>query len=219
VPDAPDSGKTEVGQRAKKLQELHTHRRDLVQKFDERLNSPQTAKDKRPDRWLWADIGTVTDWKKSPEAPSDLKGRELSTWAKNRRDAVRDGHYEELNARLHAGALLTVENTEDELHLKIDGCPVLTRYDEPDTELIAAQWRHALRDVNVTKSFDAKKLVKLLTNLRTTDHEQLRKRLIEIDAEIETIGAQIEKHESKLNELIYGLYGLSEEEIGMVEAV
>ncbi len=218
IPDPSKSEKEEVIERAKTLQDLHTRRRDLVQKFDKRLNSPQTKKDKRQDRWLWADIGTVTDWKKSPEAPSELKGRELSTWAKRQRDAVRDGHYEELDARLHAGALLTIENTEDELHLKIDGCPVLTRYDDPDTELIAAQWRHALRDLNLTESFNAKKLVKLLTNLRTTDHEQLRDRLIEIDAEIQTADVQIEKEEIELNELVYGLYGLCEEEVRMVEA-
>jgi hypothetical protein len=113
---------------------------------------------------------------------------------------------------------LAVENTADELRLKIDGTPVLELFDEPDTPFIAAQWRQALRDVQVTESFKAKKLIELLLKLRKSDHAELKRRLVEIDGEIEQTETSIARAEAAMNSIVYRLYGLSEAEKRMVEA-
>ncbi len=43
IPDATPEERAEVGRRARELQDLHTRRRDTIQKLDARLNSPQTV--------------------------------------------------------------------------------------------------------------------------------------------------------------------------------
>jgi hypothetical protein len=108
--------------------------------------------------------------------------------------------------------------TKDELRLKIDGALALELFDEPETPFIAAQWREALRDVQVTESFKAKKLVELLLRLRKSDHAEMKNRLVETDGEIERTEAAITQAETSMNNIVYRLYGLSGEEKRMVDA-
>ena len=217
IPNASEDEKDDVEELAKTLQELHTDRRDLVNQFQRRLNSAQMSDDKRKKTWLWADIGTTTEWKKSDEAPDDLSGRELTSWAKEMVADRLSAHYEELDARLHPGAVISVENTEHVVQLKIDDREVLKVFDEPDTALVAAQWRHIVRDINFTEQFTAKKLVRELLKLRKTDHEGLRDRLVALDAEIEELDAKIADAEDEMNAYVCNLYDLTEEEIQLVE--
>jgi hypothetical protein len=90
-------------------------------------------------------------------------------------------------------------------------------YDRPDTPFLAAQWRHALRDLNVTEAFDAKKLLKHLLTLRTTTEEPLRQRILALDQEITTLDQTIATKEFALNTLVYQLYHLTPVEIAMAE--
>lgn len=90
------------------------------------------------------------------------------------------------------------------------GLDVRHLYDKPQTEWIAAQWRHDLRDQNVTEAFDAKKLLKPLLTQRTTTEEPLRQRILHLD---QTIAHK----EFTLNTIIFSLYGLSSPEIDMVK--
>ena len=85
-------------------------------------------------------------------------------------------------------------------------------------KLNACLWSQILRHVNVTASFDAKKLVGLLLNLRSTEDAGLRKTLLKTNKEIQTLDADIAKAESEINELIYQLYGLNEQERKLVES-
>lgn len=219
VPAALAKEQAEVGKRARELQGLHTRRRDLVEKLDSRLRSPQTvtvAPAPGPE-WLWAEVGTVASWKRSPEAPVGLSARELTTWAKARQAEALQARHDALDALLQPGVSLAVENTGDDLILRIGGREALRLYDRPDTPLIAVQWRHALRDLNVTEAFDARRLQKLLLDLRATADAGLRDRLLALDAEIFALDATLAERESALNALIYRLYALTPEEIAMVE--
>jgi hypothetical protein len=75
-----------------------------------------------------------------------------------------------------------------------------------------------LRDTNVTECFDGKRLIKLLLSLRVTQDSHIRDRILALDAEISELDRTIAERESGLHALVYGLYGLSPEEIAMVEA-
>ena len=217
IPDASPEQRTEVGTRARELQELHTLRRDTIAKLDQRLHSAQTTPvTLQPDR-LWSEIGTPATWKESPEAPAGLQGRALTAWARDRHAKALQDRLDILDALLQPGAVITVTNEEDELALHIAGREVLHHYDRLHLPFTAAQWRHALRDLNVTEAFDAKRLLKLLLNLRHTDEEPLRERIVALDREITTLDQTLATKESELNAIIYGLYHLSPEEIAMVE--
>jgi hypothetical protein len=187
IPRTSKEDKIEVARMARELQRQHTLRRDLIAKFSRRLQGDQTLTDKRKETWLCADDAKMAE--------------KYAAWA----------------VLLRPGATFSVEHSDDELRLKIDGMVALELYDEPETPFIAAQWRQALRDVNVTESFRAKKLADLLVKMRKSDHAELKKRLIELDTEITQTDTAIATAEAVLNALVYQLYGLDAEEIKLVE--
>ena len=188
IPTTSAKDRDETARKAKELQRLHTLRRDLIAKFAKRLYSDQTATDKRRETWLCADA------------------------------VKRAEKYAEWNTLLRPGATFTVDLTEDdELRLMIDGKIAQELFDESDMPFIAAQWRHALRDVNVTESFNSIKLLNLLLKLRKSDHAELKARLIELDTNIRKVDTDIATAEAVMNALVYRLYGLSADEIRLVE--
>jgi len=105
----------------------------------------------------------------------------------------------------------------DTLTLRIAGREALRLFDKPDTPFVAAQWRQALRDLNVTEAFTGQRLLRRLLDLRTTADTGLRGRIIVLDAEIMAIEAKITSAESEMNALVYRLYGLNAKEISMIE--
>jgi hypothetical protein len=219
IPAATPEQRTEVGNRAKELQELHTRRRDTIAKLDQRLHSAQTTAVSpalKPDR-LWSHIGTPTTWKESPEAPAGLTARELTAWAKERHAQALQHRLDMLDALLQPGTLFTVENSQDEVALFIGGREALRLYDRLYLPFLAAQWRHALRDLNITEAFDAKRLLKYLLNLRLTNEDSLRDRIVALDAEITLLDQTIAEREATLNAIIYQLYHLTADDIAMVE--
>lgn len=189
IPDATAADKAEVGRQAKELQRLHTLRRDLIAKFDQRWQSDQTEPDKRKEAWLCADAAK--------------RAEKYATW----------------DLLLRSGAQFVVEHTADELRLKIDGVMALELFDLPETPYVAAQWRQTVRNVNVTESFGAKKLVKLLLNLRKSTQSEIKDRLIKLDEEIRQTEAAIVIAEETMNALVYRLYDIIKiEEKRLVEA-
>ena len=219
IPDAALEARAEVGRRAQELQELHTRRRDLVEKLENRLRSPQTVSlSPAPGpEWLWADVGTVASWKRAAEAPAGLSGRDLTAWAKARHAEALQSRHDALDALLQPDVRFEVGEGDGEVVLRIGGREAVRLYDRPDTPFIAAQWRHALRDQRVTEAFDARRLQRLLLDLRTTAEAPLRDRLLALDAEITALDQTLADRESALNALIYRLYALTPEEITMVE--
>jgi hypothetical protein len=141
----------------------------------------------------------------------------LQAWAKQRADSALDNHLVELDARLDVGAVVTVENTDDELRLLINGVRVVELYDQPHTPFIAAQWRQFARTTNITESFDGKRLLKALTTLRATADTNLRTAVVNLDKEIQALDTEIAAAESAINTDIYNLYGLTNDEIALVE--
>ena len=220
IPDATPDERADVGDRARELQDLHTRRRDTIAQLDQRLLSAQTIpmNPSPKEDWLWSAIGTAASWQQAPEVSPGLTGRALTVWAKDRHAAALQQHLDALDTLLQPGATLTVRNTDDKLTLDIAGREALRLFDRPDTPFLAAQWRHALRDLNVTEAFDAKRLIKLLLTLRTTNETTLRDRILALDTEITTLDQTIASREAELNALIYQLYRLTPGEITMVEA-
>ena len=219
IPDASLEQRAEVGTRARELQELHTRRRDTIAKLDQRLHSAQTApvSPAPKEEWLWSAIRTPATWKQSSAAPAGLSARDLTAWAKQQHAAALQERHDTLDALLQPGVAITVTNTEDELALHIGGREILRHFDRLHLPFTAAQWRHALRGLNVTEAFNATRLLKLLLTLRTTTEDTLRDRILALDQEITTLDQTLATKESELNALIYQLYHLTPEEIAMVE--
>ncbi len=216
IPHATLDERRQIGAYANQLQQLHTERRDLVEKFSRRLNSTQTFDDSHGEDWLWADVHTIDYWKSKAEP--GLLPKQRTAWAKAQYQAKLDGHLIDLDARLKRGATVVVEDTADELRLRINGIAAIELFDKPGTPLIASQWRQAVRGIRVTDAFNGRKLINLLMNLRQTRDEALAQSLVAIDRELVLLDASIASNEAKLNALTYQLYGLNRAEIALVES-
>ncbi len=220
IPDASEVERQEVGQRAQRLQALHSHLRDLAVMLEDRLMSPQTipVKPKLKPDWLWADVGDQQSWRQSAEAPSEIKGRELTAWAKAKFEEKLATRLTTLDDKLVPGSQLEVVNTHDTITVRIAGVDAMRLFDKPDTPFIAAQWRHALRTVNVTEAFNGQRLLNHLLDLRTTADATLRDRIVALDGEITALAVDIDTAESEMNTLVYTLYKLLPDEIKLIES-
>lgn len=216
IPRATDDQKAEVGARARRLHELHSKRRDVVAALEQRLLSAQTESDQREESWLWADVKSARHWAKS--APADKSGRTATAWAKDHFHVLVSQRLEHLSAVLVPGTVLSAQADNGELRVTSHAHVLLRTYeDEATAPFIAAQWRHALRDLRITEVFDPSKLLRLLLSLRKTDNSALRDQVVKLDAEIQQLDRDIAAAEAEMNEIVYGLYGLSEEERKVVE--
>ena len=219
IPDASDTDRREVGERAKQLQTLHSQHRDLVASLEERLQSAQTvAMTPKPGPdWLWAEVGTPVSWRSDTAVQTGLKGRELTAWAKAKYEDALRAKLDLFDNLLASGVRLEVTNSADTITLCIAGREVLRLFDKPDTPFIATQWRHKLRGLNVTEAFTSQRLQNLLLDLRQTADAGLRDRIVALDTEIVALDGQIASAESEMNAIVYRLYGLNTEEIAIVE--
>jgi len=183
IPPATPEQKQQVGELAKRLQELHTTRRDKLLLIDQRLSSDQTAEDKDFKKALKPDLAAI-------------------------------------DMRLYLGAVLSVEHSAGELRFLVGGVPVIKDVfiDEAEVDFLAAQWRHIARTTSVTEKFTAKKLVGALEKVRQTDNAALKNQVVRLDQEIRRLDQEIEAAEATMNDLVYRLYDLSDEERKMVEA-
>ena len=217
IPHATEDEKSQVAEKATILHELHTRRRDLLLMIDKRLESAQCEEDSRDEGWLWANVKPLNDLKN--EAPAELKGAELSAWAKLQRNLKLAAHLEQINPLLRPGAKLTVKIDYGELALMADGITLIDGIflEEEEAAFIAAQWRQKARRTNVTQKFDANRLISLLLKLRKTSNPAIMKQVVGIDADIEALDSEITHAEDDMNQLTYRLYKLTGEEIQMVE--
>ena len=216
VPSASDEQKAAVGEQAKRLQELHTQRRDLAMELDQRLNCGQCEAHVRGESWFWATIKDTKHWKKN--APPDLRGREVTAWARAHYHVLLGDKLATVDNHLTPGSVLTVHENRGELTVRSHVHVILQGYDETTVApFVATQWRHALRNVRVSEAFNAKALLRLLLKIRRTDNTGLRDQVVNLDQEIQQLDAEIAAAEGDLNEIIHGLYGLTDEERRMVE--
>ena len=218
VPRASDVEKADVARQAEALQALHTQRRDLCSSLDRRLASKQCEDDARDESWLWADVKSIKDLKAL--APAALGAREKTRWAREERARRLAAHLDGLDTMLQVGAELTVQCDDGELGLLINGVPAIEGIflDKDDADFVTAQWSHAVRDVHVTEKFDGKRLVRKLLASRRTGNQALARQVVELARDIAALDVEIAAAERAMNARVYSLYGLTDDEICLVEA-
>lgn len=214
IPPASSEQKAAVGERAERLQDLHTKRRDLVADLQRRLDSDQCFDNERDPDWLWAEVGDPARWKN--EAPLELTGKKRTEWGKKKFESLVGSRLERIEAVLRPGVPLRVESRDGEIRFCANGHGIVTVYD--DDPFVLAQWRQVARKTHVTEKFTAKSLIKSLLSLRDTKVSSVRSQVVKLDQEIEQLDSIIAEAEKEMNALIYRLYDLTEEEVELVEA-
>lgn len=217
IPHADSGQKMQVAAWAKQLQELTTKRRDIVSQLQSRLDGSHCVTEQMDESWIWADVKTIQQWK--DKAPKELTVREKTKWAKEKREAKLREHFERLDALLKPGSEFVISEDNGEVSFSINGQVIITAFVLSEQgQFLAAQWDHVARTTNITEKFQSKTLVKRLLNVRSSDNEPFILNTVEINQKIINLDDEISNIESSLNSLIYDLYGLSDDEISMVEA-
>ncbi|WP_178863491.1 Eco57I restriction-modification methylase domain-containing protein [Thiomicrorhabdus cannonii] len=220
IPNANEQQKKQIGELAQTLQNLHSEYRDKLAQFDKRLASAQMLADPKDLAWLWTDIKSINDLKKSDQAKaSGLKGKDLTEWAKQQAQKVLDKNLQPLASQLNAKTKLVVQFQDGELSLFANGIEVITQYiSDEEAALIVPQWRQVIRTTNITPSVTAEKLVGQLLNLKSTNNSSLIQQLNNLDDNLETLHAQIKASEEDMNQRVFELYDLTKEEIELITA-
>lgn len=171
--------------------------------------SPEAlCKPKSGPDWIWAAVGTKTSFQDHPEQPKGLNKTQTKAWSKAKHEERLTEQLDTLDVLLQPGANLKVENTQDKIILHINDRPTITLYDKPDTPFIAAQWRHTLRPRNVTEAYNGKKLLNDLLNLKQTQDQGLKTKILQLDQQITGLDQTIEEKEREMNGIVAGLYGV-----------
>lgn len=215
VPRAKTKQKQDVGERAKALQKLHTERREKLEALEKRLETCPIKK--RNEDWLFPRIGSLDHWKS--EAPDGLSARDKTKWAKERRTRKVEERLDSIDLRLVPAASLAARFDDGELTFAIDGFVVINSVFLNDNEgqHILSYWQYLARTISVTEKFKAKTLVGKLIATPMTDNMDLAAQIADLTHRIGALDAEIDESEQELNQIIYGLYGLSDDEIAMVE--
>ena len=214
IPKAEPGIQAQVGEAARRLQHLHTERRDLAAAAADRLAVLHRAQ--MSELWLWPDLTPLSDLQ--ARAPGRFGPAKRKAWAEER-------HEEELATRRAAfaaavarGGRLEPVFADGELRLLDAGEPVLSRlYLEADHgPLVEAYWRWVLLD---GAARDAAALEKALLRPpsrpdagATAAAAQFRERV----ARLAEAAHAIDAAERAMNARLADLYALTPEERELV---
>jgi hypothetical protein len=214
IPPATPKQRLDVAKKAKALQAAHTVRRDTLDKIEQRLSSVRTRS--KPETWLFPALKSKTDL--IAIAPARLDDEKKREWASRRYDLDLAAALNVIGARLRPGATLSAAFVAGELLFLIDGISVVSRVFVADAEgeFVVAQWKVLAATFSITENTDGQKIANALRKLAVVDNPAIVQQVINLEAELSGIEADILTKEIEMNALVDRLYGLSEADAGIV---
>jgi hypothetical protein len=213
VPRASAEARADVAARAQRLQERWTERRNLLREASDRLGV--LARARRPARWLWSDLPELQDL--IGQAPRSLRlAGDKREWAQHRLDDLAAGRLEALQAALARSGRWDVQFAKGELRLFAAGSVVIDRIylDDAVGRLTEAYWRFLLLKGRPREAD------RFAAELRRPPAEPNAPAAVQFVERVAALAAEvvaIERDERAMNEVLYGLYGLSPAERNLVE--
>lgn len=216
IPVADKDAQEAIAGRAKKLQDLHTRRRDILHQIARRLHGADSHT--KPETWLFSDLETVRSLQE--RAPKRLSEARKSAWAKRRWAENLNARFAELDSRLTGGNDLEARLHAGELQFLVDGFPVIERVFVPDAEapFILAQWKRHASTFSPGVKNRGHKLAGALRKICKSDNPALVDQTIALQRDLSAIETRIRDAERGINEHIYTLYDLQPEDIARIEA-
>lgn len=215
IPDAPDADRAAVAERARRLQTVHNERHDILAEIDRRRQTIP-FRDK-PEDWLFPGIPAVRDL--AAKAPAQLNAEAKKGWAEAQRATALEDRYATIDARLRPGVALSTSFANGELRFFVDGVAVIDRVflDPEEGAVIAALWDLIASTLTVSERTNGKRLGDMLRKVRTEAPAALRRQIIDLQTRLAQVEHDIAAEEAAMNAHVYRLYGLSDEEIRLVE--
>ena len=216
IPEADDQSEQAIADRAKRLQDLHTQRRNLIADMEHRLGVARIRI--KPEFWLFPDLVPARDL--LHDAPIRLEVAERREWAKRRFEQNRDARLAALENRLSPGVAMDAIFENGELKFIVDGVPVIQQIflAEDEGKFVLAQWKLLATTFTVTEKTSGKKLANALRRIGETDNIAVRDQIIGLQQRLSDVEDEIEATEQEVNQRCYQLYQLSDAEVRLVEA-
>jgi hypothetical protein len=216
VPKASNAERADIATRADQLQTLHTQRRDLLLQISRRT-AVVTARS-RPYGWLFPDLPAMADLDAAAPQQLDQAGRQA--WARERWNEALRLRLERLSEMLRPGVSMDACFNDGELRLSIDGVTAIERVFLGDDEgrFALAQWKLIASDFAITDGTTGKRLADALRKVAMTAPGPLRTQIIDRQVELSAVETEIAAAENDMNQRVYELYGLTPDEIRLVEA-
>lgn len=215
IANASEEEKTEIARLAEILQELHTRRRDHIASIGRRLQAVRLRT--KSDNWLFPELTPRRELEL--EAPARLEPEDKIRWADDRHTQNLEARYAAITALLKPDAVLDAELVDGELRFLIDGRALIQRVFVAADEgaFILAQWKLLASTFSITEKTDGKKLATALRKIGATDNTALTQQVIASQQSLSNTEAEIQQAERALNQLIYKLYQLTDDEVRLVE--
>ena len=214
IPPATFEQRSAVSAAARKLQHLHTARRDTLELLARRLRGAATTR--RPETWLLHGLPDRSALQ--GEAPADLDARARREWTSKEYFARLNARYEAIRPRLRPGAVLEASLANGEVAFLVDGAPVIDRVFVTPGEgpFILAQWKLLASTLSFTENATARSFCDALRTLVPPNNPALVAQVVELVATLSSGEADIQQTESSVNALVFDLYDLSPEERKLV---
>ena len=216
IPESDAETMQTVADRARRLQGLHTRRRNILEDIGRRRSVLREKK--WEESWLFPDLPNITDLE--DQAPSKLDSVQRKDWARQRFAQELLSRHERLGARLRPGVELSAELVAGELRFIVDGVLAVDRIfvDDEEGTFIAAQWKVLAASMSVTASTNGARMSSSLRRLAIpTDNPPAVRQIIALQSDLDIVEMQISDHESEVNELLYQLYDLCPDHIARIE--
>jgi hypothetical protein len=219
VPRVTSEERAAVVSLAKLLLADHDRLRELTDRIGQLLSGGHLEDDPDyGDDWLIPSIGSRASIERA--APSDLLPRQRMAWVKAEQKRRRVGALQAVSSRLYPGVLLSVDrDVHGDIRVLADGAvlfgPLPIRPDDGD--LLLAQWGHLLESTTVTESFDGERLARALLPVRRPRQAFVSQQIVDAQREASQVRARIAERDDEVNAVLYGLYGLSMDEITRIE--
>jgi hypothetical protein len=215
VPPTTKAEKAQVVVLARRLQELHSQRRDVVNRLARRMETVHLRV--KPETWLFP---TLQPWhERMSDAPSHMDSEGRRKWAKDQYDLELQSLYDGITQRLMADANLDASVKDGELLFQIGGVTVIDHIfvEAAEEPFVLAQWKLIARQFPITEKTDGKKLCNALRKLASSATDAVKTQIIDIERELESIEQKIAAAEAEMNDRLYELYELSPEERRIIE--
>jgi hypothetical protein len=213
IPKADVADRAAVAAMAGDLQARWSERRQLLKAVDERLSV--LARARHREDWLWPDLDSIADLEAAAPGALKLAG-ERRGWADTRRMEEIAVRLEALQARLDGARELDATFRDGELVLFTDGAPALNRIylNDEAGELTRAYWHWLLLSQTWRDAGQfAADLRRPPTGTDTPAAAQFIAKVADLAADVAAIAID----ERAMNDTLYRLYDLSEDERLLVE--
>ena len=217
IPHADNNQKESVIHLARHLQKLHSLRREIVGKIEDRLKSDQMFPIDHKANWIWAEVGDLKAWVKLN--PERLSGRALTAWAKRKIDEKVFEFFAKIQPFFIFGSTMCVDSKDGEISFYVGDNKIVQIFVSDNEEpLILAQWRIVARDSFVSDSLNVNNVISKLLKLKSTDNQAIINQVNKFNSELETVEDEIRSFERQMDDLVYNIYAIAEDEHRLIEA-